>query len=233
MKTLTEFTAFGLKQAVQTQASLTQQGKTPEELPAAMGEAMKMEGDRLSYLMGALEVISSKGPKGPRTEDLKRVLVFSIAEGDKVPHGALVKEADGKKTGYMAEYYPSLQKNSGPSRQTDKPGENFRGKKGDRGKKGKGPRRQRGQLDPSRSHSEPAPAGAQMASDQNSQGHGEIRRPRRNRPPRPPRVEEPAKKLPPLALDDPKRFVVAPRATPLPVTVSEAPQATSTENASS
>jgi hypothetical protein len=80
-KTLTEFAAPTLKNAAQTKADLLAAGKTAEELPAALGEALKVEGDKLTYLLNALEAA------GERTNDLKRVLVCNLAEGESAPSG--------------------------------------------------------------------------------------------------------------------------------------------------
>ena len=76
-----------LKNALKVRNDLTAAGKTPEELPAALGEALKMEGDRLTRLMGAVETIDGR-PVG----ELKRVLVMqTTAEGEKAPEGAVQK----------------------------------------------------------------------------------------------------------------------------------------------
>jgi len=98
MKTLTEFVAVTLRTAAKTRAELTSGGKTIEELPPAMGEALKLEGDKLNFMMNALEVV------GDRSDDLKRVIVFTLVEGEKAPTHA-------KQMGehyYLVEYYPSL-----------------------------------------------------------------------------------------------------------------------------
>ena len=79
MKTITEFAVLTLKNAAKTKAELTAAGKTPEELPAALGEALKLEGDKLNFIVNALEAV------GPRLDDLKRVIVSSLAEGESAP----------------------------------------------------------------------------------------------------------------------------------------------------
>ena len=100
MKTLTEFFGMNLKQAAQTRKELIDSGKTPEELPAALGEALKLEGDRLNHLIHALDAV------GTRLQDLKRVVVFSAQEGEKAPQKATQKGEHY----YLVEYYPSLEK---------------------------------------------------------------------------------------------------------------------------
>jgi hypothetical protein len=132
MKTLTEFAVVTLKNAAKTKQELTTAGKTAEELPAAMGEALKVEGDKLNYLMNAIEVVSDK------LEDLKRVVVFTLGENEKAPHGAVQKGEQH----YSTEYYPPLHppKSKGPQG-----GDKGRGGKGGRdGKKGKRGRGGRG-----------------------------------------------------------------------------------------
>jgi hypothetical protein len=229
MKTLTEFTAMSLKQASKLKADLTQQGKTPEELPAALGEALKIEGDKLTFLLNALETV------GTKVTDLKRVLVFSVAEGEKAPLGTLMKGEEGKTNGYIVEYYPSLDRKADTRVQQD-PRDDGRKQKS-RGK-GKGrpdrnPRAPRtGQ--PAVRPSAPAEgfgqiiraAGAEAVQDGNSQGHGHRRPPRA---PRPPRDMEPPKKLEPLSPGAPGRIVIAPRATPLPPTAETSAAPTTVE----
>lgn len=85
MKTLTEFASHTLKNAAKIRADLTAAGKTPEELPAAMGEALKLEGDRLTRMLAAIETVDG------RPGDLKRVLVMQLNEGEKAPEGAVQK----------------------------------------------------------------------------------------------------------------------------------------------
>src|SRR5689334_15778059 len=70
MKTLTEFPGMNLKNAAKARQDLITGGKTPEELGPALGEALKLEGERLTILMKALDLIQT------RLEDLKRVVVY-------------------------------------------------------------------------------------------------------------------------------------------------------------
>jgi len=121
MKTLTEFPGLNLKTAVKTRQDLIGAGKSAEELPQAMGEALKLEGDRLGFLLSALEMI------GTKLNDLKRVVVFSLGEGEKAPLGSIQK---GEQS-YLIEYYPSLAPKGGSNR-------DFMGGKPDGDKKGKG-----------------------------------------------------------------------------------------------
>ena len=117
MKTLTEFPGINLKNTKKIKQDLVASGKTPEELPQAMGEALKLEGERLNSLLAALELVEGN------TEDLKRVVGYTLAEGEKAPPH-VAQKGDHY---YLVEYYPSLKKptRGGPQ---DAPDERGRGK---------------------------------------------------------------------------------------------------------
>jgi hypothetical protein len=125
MKTLTEFPVMNLKNAIRTKQELVTSGKTAEELPQALGEVLKIEGDRLNWLINAVELV------GTKQEDLKRVVVYGLNEGEKAPAHATQKGDQY----YLVEYYPSLNKNTGKGHpKSDHPGqENRKGKKRGRG----------------------------------------------------------------------------------------------------
>lgn len=134
MKTITEFAASTLKNAQKTREELIGSGKTPEELPAAMGEALKLEGDRLNHLLSALDSV------GTKTTDLKRILVIALNEGEKAPSQA-------KQVGeqyFIVEYYPSLNPPKQARRGEEGRGEKRGRGKGKRGGKGRGDRDQKG-----------------------------------------------------------------------------------------
>jgi hypothetical protein len=131
MKTLTEFAVPTLKNAFQKKQELTAAGKTAEELPAAMGESLKLEGDKLTYLLAALDVV------GEKTNDLKRVIVSALNEGEKAPSGA---KLIGEKY-FTVEYYPSLHK-GGPRKPEEGRGDKRGGKRD--GKRGGKPGDRRG-----------------------------------------------------------------------------------------
>jgi hypothetical protein len=140
MRTITEFATIALKNALAKKQELTTAGKTAEELPAAMGEALKIEGDKLTHLMGALEAINDN-----IAGDLKRVIVSSLNEGEKAPSSA---KQIGEKY-YTVEHYPPIQK-KGAQAEGGREGRGGRrdgkggrdGKRGDRG--GRGGDRDRG-----------------------------------------------------------------------------------------
>lgn len=126
MKTLTEFNAIHIKNAAKTRTELTAAGKTAEELPAAMSEALKLEGDKITMMVNALETV------GTKVNDLKRVIVFTITEGEKISlHGAVQKGEHY----YAVEYYPPIAGKGGD--RGGRPGRDSRdagGRGGDRGK---------------------------------------------------------------------------------------------------
>jgi hypothetical protein len=182
MKTLTEFAAATLLNALKTKKELTASGKTPEELPAAMGESLKLEGDKLAFLLHAADLIESK------TVDLKRVIVFTLAEGEKAPNGAQAKEEKY----YAAEYYPPLVKpgaNRGGERDSSR---SDRGGRGDRkGRDGKGRSGKGGPGGPGRpSGNDKRNAGGGSGENRNRPEGGNPPGRPGNRPPRaaPPRI---------------------------------------------
>lgn len=133
MKTITEFTVSTLKNALKTKQDLSASGKTAEELPAAMGEALKLEGDKLTLLLSALEVVEKK------TNDLKRVVVWSLAEGETAPRGT---EKKGEHY-FGIEFFPPMPGQE-PKRHGRGKGRDAKGgrDKDKRGKgRGRGPRR--------------------------------------------------------------------------------------------
>jgi hypothetical protein len=187
MRTLTEFAAPTLKNAARLRQELVTAGKTPEELPAALGEALKIEGDKLTLIIQALEVV------GEKVEDLKRVVVGTLAEGEKAPSGATDK--DGKQ--FVIEYYPPVAAKGG------KPGrEDRRGGRGERGDRKKGRRGGRG---PGRGEGRGEGRGGEKREAQDRGG----RPPREPRPPRAPRPERPAG---PIPLPKPRPAATQPQA---------------------
>ncbi len=79
MKSVTEFWSFALLPGIQTKTALAAEGKTPEEILAAIGEKHKMEGDKLKHFCNAIDVAAANLDK------LSRVLVVSLAEGENPP----------------------------------------------------------------------------------------------------------------------------------------------------
>ena len=148
MKTITEFTGIHLKNASKLKADLTAAGKTAEELAPAMGETLKLEGDKLTHLLAAVETV------GDKLNELKRVVVFTAAEGEKTPGSA---QRHGEHF-YLPEYYAPIGGKKPAGKEADGRGGKRdgkgRGRKGGRGGKGgdregggRGPRRDRGPRD--------------------------------------------------------------------------------------
>lgn len=129
MKTLTEFDGFRLKTALEKKKELVAAGKTAEELPAALGEALKLEGDKLTLMLNALELAEGKG------QNLKRIVVFTIAEGKTAPSGAIQKNDKF----YLAEFFYTAPQGK-PARGRDGERGGGRGGRGDRKKGGRGGR---------------------------------------------------------------------------------------------
>jgi hypothetical protein len=98
MKSITEFANFTLTKALAAHAALLAEGKNPEEIQASLGQTFKLEGDRLKYFLGALDVA------GKNTENLKRVVVVSLGEGETAPQKAIQIE----ETHYIPEFYQQV-----------------------------------------------------------------------------------------------------------------------------
>lgn len=86
MKAVTEFASFTLNAALKAKAALAAEGKSPEEIQAALGTTYKYEGEKLGYFITALEVAAAN------SENLKRVLVVRLSDGEKAPAKATQTE---------------------------------------------------------------------------------------------------------------------------------------------
>ena len=78
MKSITEFAQPVLLKVLAAKTALANEGKTPEEISAALGETFKLEGDKLKYIQAAAELVVGK-------PTFRRVLVTSFAEGETAP----------------------------------------------------------------------------------------------------------------------------------------------------
>ncbi len=78
MKSITEFAMPTLQKFSTAKAALTTEGKSAEEISAAMGESFKLEGDKLKYIMAAADLAAGK-------QSVRRVMVVSFAEGETAP----------------------------------------------------------------------------------------------------------------------------------------------------
>ncbi len=152
MRTITEFFGMALKTAAEKIPALTAEattaahealkaeGKTEEEMAAALpdatkaainakiGEAFKLEGDKLSMFANAITVM--KDARGT----VKRVIVMAKAtEEEKAPGSA--KEIDGKF--YVVEGFPEPQREAPRDERGGKFGDKRGGKGGRGGKPGR------------------------------------------------------------------------------------------------
>jgi hypothetical protein len=94
MKSITEFQPTTLQKVLAAKNSLTAEGKTAEEVSAAIGETFKYEGDKIKYALAAAELAKDK-------TSVRRVLVASFAEGEKPAPNYLQVED----TYYMVEMF--------------------------------------------------------------------------------------------------------------------------------
>lgn len=83
MRSVTEFPIHKLTEATKLKASLTAEGKTPEEVSVGLGEKFKYEGDKLKHFLNAIEV-AIQNP-----ERLHRVTVVALNEGENAPAKAV------------------------------------------------------------------------------------------------------------------------------------------------
>jgi hypothetical protein len=183
-KTLTEFDGFRIRNAATTKAELVKAGKTAEELSAAMGEALKLDGDKLTLLLAALDVAEG------RQASLKRVVVYAPEEGKPAPSGAI--EKDGKY--FLAEFFYVPQAQPKRHGRGDERGERKgkgRGKRGRGGDRGRDERRGRGPRPTGAPGEQPQAAAGAPAGEKSGEGRpeGDRSRRRRRRPPRGPRPE--------------------------------------------
>lgn len=181
MKTLTEYKVVTLKAALQTRSELTQAGKTAEELPAALGEALKLEGDKLTLMIKAMDYFEK------RSEGLKRIVVLQLAENEAPPKGAEMVETHC----FLPEFFPNMQPKPGRGGRFGRDGRDDRGGRGKgRGdkKRGRGPRGDRsegGRLE-GRYVETPSGIGAgrPVTPEAGAGGREFSRRPKRGRGPR-------------------------------------------------
>ncbi len=79
MKAVTEFHSTTLLKGLQAKTTLQAEGKSAEEIQTSLGEAFKLEGEKLTCFVNALEVASAN------TQNLKRVLIVRLNEGETAP----------------------------------------------------------------------------------------------------------------------------------------------------
>jgi len=110
-----------------------------EELKAALSEGLKLEGEKLDHVLNAVKAIDRK-----REEDLKRIVVCSLDEGEKQPEGSRLFGTHV----YTAEYLPSLRpppqdpRKKFGNKRGGKGGKRFDNKRGKFGDKKRGDRKE-------------------------------------------------------------------------------------------
>lgn len=82
MKAVTEFPSHLLTRGLEAKTAMTAEGKTPEEIQASLGETFKLEGDRLKHFFNSLDIAA-------KNAGLARMMVMSLAEGEKAPPKAV------------------------------------------------------------------------------------------------------------------------------------------------
>lgn len=87
MRTVTEFPGVVIRQVLLTRTKLVSGGTAEDQLSAAIGEAHKVEGDRLSHLVKTLQIV------GEDASHVARVRVFAGEDETKMPKGS-VKEGE-------------------------------------------------------------------------------------------------------------------------------------------
>jgi hypothetical protein len=126
MKSVTEFANVTLSQALKVKEALVGEGKSVEEIQAALGEKFKMAEDKLKHFWHALEVAVQ------HPQNLKRVLVQSYGEGENTaPKSVKVEEHH-----YTPDFHVEAKK-AQPAQEEGRGGGRG-GRGGDRGGKGKG-----------------------------------------------------------------------------------------------
>jgi hypothetical protein len=204
MKTLTEFPSFALKSATEAWIALTIEGKSGEEATTALGETLKVEGEKLKHLISAIDFAKNK------TQGLKRVLVVSIGENEKAPEGSEKRE----ELYFVAEFFPAQQERPRPQfgrgDRDDRGGSGGRGDKRGGGRGGDRDRNDRGgrggdrpQGDRPRFGGEraPRPEGVVIINAAAPSGDRPARPPRAPRAPRERKPRERKPREPMLAAD--------------------------------
>lgn len=87
MKVVTEFWIPKLQEGNKAKAALAAEGKTPEEINAAIGEKFKFEGDKLKCFVNAMEIAAKA------TEKILLIKIVKLNEGQNPPvRGTVIEE---------------------------------------------------------------------------------------------------------------------------------------------
>jgi hypothetical protein len=126
MKSVTEFWNVTLLKGLKAKEALVAAGKSAEEIAQGIGEAFKMEGDKLKHFINAMEVAIA------HPEKLQRVLVVTLAEGENAPQKATKVEEH--------HYVPDFVKENKPAEAKDAKGGGRKGGRPNKGGRGDGPK---------------------------------------------------------------------------------------------
>lgn len=179
MKTITEFFGLHLNNALKASKELAAAGKTPEEIQQALGSSFKAEGDKLKFLTTAMELIKE------RSEGLKRVVVLTIAENEKVPPHTEKRDEHY----YLIEYFPGAPNKKFDRKRRGRDNRDRGKNKGKRGKRFEGKPRREGA--PSIQPTGQIKIQPGAASSAPGAGPEDSRPPRRSRRPRFDRAKAP------------------------------------------
>lgn len=122
MKAVTEFPSYLLTKALAAKTALTAEGKSPEEVQTSLGETFKLEGDRLKHFVNSIDLA------GQNAQNLKRVLVISLNEGENPPAKAVKVDENY--------YVPDFIVTATPAKPADHKGGRHGGRGGGKGKGG-------------------------------------------------------------------------------------------------
>jgi hypothetical protein len=105
MKTITEFSGFTLKDAMNKKAALLTEGKSEEEAQASINELLKLDEAKSPFYKNVVDMAAS------RVDRVKRVVVATKgSETEKVPDSYVEREGNF----YLVEFYPDPNARSAP-----------------------------------------------------------------------------------------------------------------------
>ena len=171
---------------VQKPRSLNEQveDRVREELSKHLTETMKLEGEKLEWMLHALSLVDAR-----RATDLRRVVVYKLLEGEKAPGNVVQKGEAYFMTEYLAPVGGARPSARGDDRKRDGKGGRGKGRGGERGDRNN--RGDRGAPRPVGDRG-PRPEGVQVkVGGGEAGGQRPPRPPRAPRPPREPRAPRP------------------------------------------
>ncbi len=86
MKSVTEFNTLKLADGLKAKTALAAEGKSPEEIAAALGEQFKFEGDKLKCFVNSIDIAEKS------TEKLYMIKIARLNEGQNPPPRSTVVE---------------------------------------------------------------------------------------------------------------------------------------------